>query len=57
MSDADKLRALADWFDKYDDDRGYPGQRDVQADLRRIANNLVELERVKAMCCLYETEP
>jgi len=39
-ADAMKLRVLADWFDKYDDERGYDGERDVQADLRRIANDI-----------------
>lgn len=39
-TDSEKLRALADWFDGYDDDRGYFGVRDVQADLRRIADEL-----------------
>lgn len=38
--DATKLRTLADWFDKYDNDRGYLGERSVQADLRRIADSI-----------------
>ena len=39
-SDANKLRVLADWFDAYDDARAYIGVRDVQTDLRRIANEI-----------------
>ena len=41
---AEKLRIVADWFDLYDDQRKLAGQkvegRDVQADLRRIADKL-----------------
>jgi hypothetical protein len=40
MKDAEKLRTLATWFDKYDDERDFPGVREVQADLRRIAHML-----------------
>lgn len=43
-TDAQKLRALATWLDKYDDDIGYTGERDVQADLRRIADDLESSE-------------
>lgn len=42
--DAEKLRRLADWFDGYDNDRGYYGVRDVQEDLRRIADEIESLE-------------
>lgn len=38
LSDSDKLRLLADWHDKYDDNREYSGDREVQGDLRRIAD-------------------
>lgn len=37
LTDKSKLLAVADWYDKYDDDRGYDGDRSVQRDLRRIA--------------------
>lgn len=43
-SDAQKLRALAAWFDKYDDELDYQGERDVQADLRRIADDIESRE-------------
>jgi hypothetical protein len=36
---------LAEWFDKYDDERGFSGVRDVQSDLRRIANDLESREQ------------
>lgn len=41
IADADKLMALARWFDIYDDKRGFTGVRGVQADLRRMARALV----------------
>lgn len=40
MADAEKLRVLADWHDSYDDSREYDERREVQADLRRIAEKL-----------------
>ena len=41
MTDADKLRALADWFDARDDRDPNPWtSREVQRDLRRIAKTL-----------------
>jgi hypothetical protein len=43
-TDPQKLRALADWLDNYDDDRAYGGIRDVQADLRRIADEIESRE-------------
>lgn len=39
-TDPGKLRTLADWFDVYDNNRGEMGAREVQADLRRIADVL-----------------
>lgn len=44
MTDAEKLRTLATWFDTKDDQAGYTGVREVQQDLRRIASRLEELE-------------
>lgn len=41
LDDRKKLLVLADWFDVYDDQHGYAGAREVQADLRRIAADLV----------------
>jgi hypothetical protein len=40
MTDAEKLRTLAVWHDLKDDERGYTGEREIQADLRRIANKI-----------------
>ena len=40
MTDADKLRILADWHDVQDDKREFSGEREVQRDLRRIADAL-----------------
>ena len=40
MTDAEKLRALAKWHDLQDDKIGYFGEREVQADLLRIADLL-----------------
>lgn len=45
LTDSSKLRALAGWFDKRDDERGFMGSREVQADLRRIADQ-VELQEI-----------
>ena len=39
MTDGDKLRALADWFDVRDAKRGLHDD-EVQQDLRRIAQNV-----------------
>lgn len=39
VSDADKLRMIADWFDEYRERRHWTGT-EVQADLRRIADEL-----------------
>ena len=44
-TNAEKLRTLAGWHDARDNDRGYRGAREVQADLRRIAD---ELEAVRS---------
>jgi len=44
-SDSLKLRILATWFDKRDDERGWEGSREVQADLRRIADG-IELQEL-----------
>jgi len=44
VTDQDKLNMVADWFDKYDQDRGVSGRNDVQQDLRRIAARLATLE-------------
>lgn len=42
LSDIDKLRLLAAWFDQRDDQAGVPeAEREVQADLRRISDRLV----------------
>lgn len=41
MTDAIKLRNLADWFDEYDRDRGIIDPM-VQNDLRRIADEIDE---------------
>ena len=40
MTDAEKLRTLAVWHDLKDDEMGYTGEREIQADLRRIANKI-----------------
>ena len=40
LTDADKLRLLADWFDERDFRLGIVGTTKVQADLRRIAADL-----------------
>ena len=37
LTDAEKLRRLAEWFDNYDDNHKFVGDREVQRDLRRIA--------------------
>lgn len=39
-TDSEKLTTLAMWFDVLDDEKGYTGPREVQADLRRIASAL-----------------
>ena len=54
LTDAEKLRVLAAWFDMWDetryedrqrllDDEQNPGKNDVQSDLRRIADRLAAL--------------
>ena len=43
--DSLKLRILATWLDERDNQRGFMGDREVQADLRRIADR-VELEEL-----------
>ena len=53
MTDAEKLRRLAEWHDKHDDARLFYGAREFQNDLRRIANLLdavppETLEAIKA---------
>ena len=40
LTDADKLRILADWHDVQDDKKEFSGEREVQRDLRRIADAL-----------------
>ncbi len=40
LPDALKLYVVALWFDGYDDQRGYTGDREVQRDLRSIAATL-----------------
>lgn len=40
LSDADKLRKLADWFDIQDEKNGNIGESEVQEDLRRIADQV-----------------
>lgn len=54
-TDVEKLRLLADWHDVQDDARDYTSDREVQADLRRIATELeaapdtaAERDRLKA---------
>lgn len=42
-TDSAKLRTLADWFDKYDDECNPHCRREVQSDLRRIARHLDEM--------------
>lgn len=42
-TDAEKLRLLAHWFDLHDEIKGTPG-REVQTDLRRIADRLEKLD-------------
>ncbi len=49
MTDAEKLRALADWFDVRDAKEGRTGT-EVQDDLRRIAMALEESHMVPAPC-------
>jgi hypothetical protein len=44
-ADSLKLRVLAAWFDKRDDERDWRGQREVQADLRRMAD-AIELQEL-----------
>ena len=44
MSDVEKLRVLADWHDIRDDERSYEGEREVQTDLRLIADHIEALE-------------
>lgn len=43
MSDGDKLRLLAQWFDHYDEQNG-GSANEVQNDLRRIAGILDALQ-------------
>lgn len=45
MADSKKLYVLADWFDVRDNERDYVGRREVQDDLRRIAEKL-ELDEI-----------
>ena len=45
MSDSDKLRLLANWFDKEQKHRWSDKGAGVQNDLRRIANELEELKK------------
>lgn len=46
-TDAISLRMLAHWFDGQDDAKGYTGKREVQDDLRRIADSLERLTPIK----------
>jgi hypothetical protein len=43
MKDGEKLRLVAEWFDRYDENTGNFGS-EVQEDLRRIAEKLERLE-------------
>lgn len=47
LTDSDKLRKLAYWFDLTDTERGYEGYEgdEVQQDLRRIADKLESYEQ------------
>lgn len=42
--DSEKLRILAMWFDARDNHRKFQGERQVQADLRRMADRIELLE-------------
>ena len=55
MSDADKLRALADWFDSRDDVQGnfLEGQRECQRDLRRMADAIERTQDVVEAATRY----
>lgn len=44
MTDAEKLRYVADWFDADDRRKGRAGHSDVQNDLRRIADRVQDLD-------------
>jgi len=44
-SDADKLRTIAIWFDRYDASRGVSGDTEIQDDLNRIAEDLDAFDR------------
>jgi hypothetical protein len=39
-TDGKKLRTLAEWLDVKDDAEGFTGDREVQRDLRRIADRI-----------------
>jgi hypothetical protein len=58
LGDAAKLYVLAEWLDKYDDERGFDGKREVQADLRRIALAYTDAlgERDRARAALEQVE-
>lgn len=51
MSDPEKLRTLADWFDSYGADQNKIGHTEFQDDLRRIADNLESSLAEKAARC------
>lgn len=51
-TDAEKLLLLADWFDAKDNQAGLVGERQVQADLRRIATLLDAPKGITVTCDL-----
>lgn len=44
-TDWQKLYVLAEWFDMRDNETGFIGERKVQIDLRRIAQELEERDK------------
>ena len=46
MTNSEKLRALADWFDGYDfSSKGFLNHNEVQQDLRAMANEFEQLQQ------------
>ena len=58
MTNSEKLRALADWFDGYDfSSKGFLNHNEVQQDLRAMANEFEQLNKHVVMQAGSEKQP
>jgi hypothetical protein len=57
MTDAEKLRTLADWFDLQDSKVWKDSGEEVQKDLRRIADRLEQQDKLMEMALEIFNKP